>query len=86
MEEELKILEDNNEEEIITLNEEDNEEILTLESEESSKGSNNYNDLYNKPTLNGIVIEGNKQSIDYNIQDKMNSITNSDIENAFKDF
>lgn len=47
----------------------------------------NYNNAYNKPTLNGVVIEGNKTSRDYHIEggggggnmyrDEANEITNS---------
>ena len=31
------------------------------------EGTSNYNDLQNKPTLNGVTIEGNKTSEDYGI-------------------
>ena len=31
-------------------------------------GTSNYNDLQNKPTLNGVTIEGNKTSEDYGIE------------------
>ena len=31
-------------------------------------GTTNYNDLTNKPTINGVTLEGNKTSADLNIQ------------------
>lgn len=33
-----------------------------------ASGTTNYNDLQNKPTLNGVPIEGNKSSSDYGIE------------------
>lgn len=47
-------------------------------------GTSNYNDLQNKPTLNGVTIEGNKTSEDYGIEsaDKQEILEQS-IENYY---
>lgn len=74
------------EEEIILMQENNEEEIMLQPEEGSGGGSNNYDDLYNKPILNGVTIQGNKISDDYNIQDKMDRITNSELETLFQDF
>lgn len=42
--------------------------------------TSNYNDLYNKPKLNDVVIEGEKVSNDYHLQDKMYEATTAEIE------
>lgn len=34
----------------------------------SAGGTTNYNDLTNKPTINGVILEGNKTSADLDIQ------------------
>lgn len=43
----------------------------------------NYEELFNKPILNGRTIIGDKVSNDYDLQDKMDAITPQDIDNLF---
>lgn len=65
------------------------EKSSTIELEKNEKvgvgeGTDNYNLLKNKPQINGVILEGNKSSSDLNLQDFMNSISNSEIENILK--
>lgn len=47
-------------------------------------GTSNYNDLQNKPTLNGVTIEGNKTSEDYEIESAdRQEILEQSIENYY---
>lgn len=39
-----------------------------------------YNKLSNKPTINAVTVEGHKTGIDYNLQNKMQPITEHDID------
>lgn len=39
-----------------------------------------YNDLNNKPKINGVEVIGEKEGIDYNLQDKMSEVTEQDID------
>ncbi len=41
-------------------------------------GTTNYNDLNNKPTLNGVEISGNKTSADYKISAQVTQVTQVD--------
>lgn len=43
-------------------------------------GTNDYNKLNNKPQINSVELIGNKTSNDLNLQDKMKSLTNMEIE------
>lgn len=43
-----------------------------------SSGTNNYNDLINKPRIEGVTLQGNKDYEDLNLE----RLTNSDIESA----
>jgi len=43
----------------------------------------NYEDLFNKPIINGHTIIGDKVSNDYDLQDKLNEITPQMIDNLF---
>ena len=48
------------------------------------EGTTNYNDLQNKPTLNGVTIEGNKTSKDYGIESAdRQEILEQSIENYY---
>lgn len=40
-----------------------------------------YEALSNKPSINGVVLVGNKTSEDIHVQHEMNEITNQDIDN-----
>lgn len=63
--------------EIVTL-EHDSEELVTLE--ENTGGTNNYEYLTNKPQINNVTLIGNKTSSQLQLQDKMESLSNMDIE------
>lgn len=67
-------------------NKNDNIEIELEKNEKvgTGEGTDNYNVLKNKPSINGVVLEGNKTSLDLSLQDLMNSISNSEIENILK--
>lgn len=39
-----------------------------------------YNKLSNKPTINTVTVEGNKLGFDYNLQDRMEAITEAEID------
>ena len=54
-------------------------EELNLNMEEGS-GTNNYNALSNKPSLNGVLLIGNQTSKDVKVQDEMDEITIQDID------
>lgn len=47
-----------------------------------SGGSNDYNDLNNKPSINGVQLVGNKTNEELLIQ----AISNSEIEDLLKNF
>ena len=46
----------------------------------SKQVSNNYNYMTNRPSINGYVLEGDKQDYDYDLQHKMDDITNQEID------
>ena len=46
----------------------------------SKISTSNYEDLFNKPILNGNTIIGEKVSTDYGLQDHMNEATVAEIE------
>lgn len=61
-----------------------NEEDMTLEFGEVIKVStDNYDDLFNKPRINTVTVEGEKTGADYRLQDKMDVITEQMIDNIF---
>lgn len=45
--------------------------------------TSNYEELFNKPILNGRTIIGDKVSNDYDLQDRMDEITPQDIDKIF---
>lgn len=45
--------------------------------------TSNYEELFNKPILNGNTIIGDKVSADYHLQDRMDEITPQDIDKLF---
>lgn len=47
-----------------------------------SQGTSDYNDLSNKPSVNGVTLVGNKTNEELNI----NEISNSEIEELLKAF
>lgn len=48
-----------------------------------SGGTTNYNDLTNKPQINGVPLEGNKTSADYNIQSQTTQTTHGTSDTTF---
>lgn len=54
-------------------------EFVTFE--QGNGGTSNYEHLSNKPKINSIELLGNKTSNDLNLQDKMEALSNMDIEN-----
>lgn len=42
--------------------------------------TDDYNELYNKPSINDVTIQGHKLSADYRLQDKMYVATQAEIE------
>ena len=40
----------------------------------------NYNLLDGKPSINAVTVEGDKLGADYNLQDKMQELSQTDIE------
>lgn len=45
--------------------------------------TSNYEELTNKPKINGVELVGNKTSSDIHVQDRMNEITDSQIDELF---
>lgn len=55
---------------------------MTAEFGETTKVStSNYEDLFNKPSINGVVLTGNRTSAQIKVQDMMEEITEQDIDN-----
>lgn len=44
------------------------------------QGTKDYNRLSNRPTINAVVVEGEKVGADYRLQDKMHELTIQEIE------
>ena len=42
--------------------------------------SNNYNDLINKPQINGVTLVGNKTSAEIHVQEPIGDVTSQDID------
>lgn len=40
----------------------------------------NYNDLINKPQINGVTLVGNKTSAEIHVQDPIGDVTSQDID------
>jgi len=61
-----------------------NTKFIVLKGED---GTTDYNDLYNKPSINNVELSGNKTSDDLNLQEKGNyantRVTNIEIDNLF---
>ena len=48
-----------------------------------SGGTTNYNDLANKPSINGVTLEGNKTSADYKISADVTAIDHGTSDTTF---
>jgi hemolysin activation/secretion protein len=84
----------------LTLQLQDEEELTLSLADESSlditletaatAGDNNYNNLYNKPLINDVVLVGNRSLDDLNIQVKGDypdeALTNQEIEDLLENF
>lgn len=77
MDNELEFFESDCEEYIIL--EDDTNEVLIFE--DGTGGTNNYEHLSNQPKINDVTLIGNKTSTDLKLQGKMESLSNTDIEN-----
>ena len=42
--------------------------------------TDNYEDLYNKPKINAVTVEGDKTGPDYRLQNKMDILSRQEIE------
>lgn len=84
-EKEIVTLVEDVEEELTTLEEDNEEEFVTVE-EDIAGGTNNYNNLNNKPRINNVELVGNKTSKDLKLQNEMESLTNMDIEEILNSF
>lgn len=50
----------------------------------SSGGTTNYNDLDNKPTINGVEVSGSKTSADYKISAEVTRVDHGTADTTFK--
>lgn len=55
------------------------ENALYLTPDDGSGGSMNYNDLTNKPSIEGVTLQGNKMFPDLNLD----VLTNTEIQDIF---
>ena len=62
----------------LTFSESDDMELGFGETHEIH--TDNYDDLYNKPTINEVTVQGHKLSADYHLQDLMHVATQAEIE------
>lgn len=51
-----------------------------------ASGTTNYNLLINKPKINEVTLEGNKNSNQLHLQDEMDYLTNAEIELLLDNF
>lgn len=83
-EKEIVTLVEDVEEELTTLEEDNEEEFVTVE-EGIAGGTNNYNNLNNKPKINDVELKDNKTSKDLKLQGEMKEFTNIELEAMFSD-
>ena len=66
------------------------EEEINFETSSQSAGTNNYNKLINKPSINSVVLIDNKTSQDLHVQPEGDypdmALTNADIEELLDNF
>ena len=60
----------------LNLNMNSNNSLNLKLGEGSSSGTKDYNDLYNKPQIEGVILQGNKTYEELN----MNRLTNIELE------
>ena len=68
----------------IVMVEKKEKEIVNIEEGTSTGGTNNYNNLVNKPSINNVILEGKKTSKDLNLQETMTALTNLELEEILK--
>lgn len=62
-----------------------NSNTVVAKSEyDTGTGTNNYNDLKNIPTINGVSVVGDKQCEDYDIQREISALSNIELEGMLK--
>lgn len=61
-------------------------EMVSIEEGSSTGGTNNYNNLTNKPKINNVELKGNKTSKQLGLQEEMDSLTNMEIEKILNSF
>lgn len=76
---------DNNEIEIELRNDNVEIEINSNPTVITNIGTNDYEKLKNQPQINTVTLLGNKTSKDLKLQDEMNKISNTELENIFSD-
>lgn len=76
---------DNNEIEIELRNDNVEIEINSNPTVINNIGTNDYEKLKNQPQINTVTLLGNKTSKDLKLQDEMNKISNTELENIFSD-
>lgn len=76
---------DNNEIEIELRNDNVEIEINSNPTVITNIGTNDYEKLKNQPQINTVTLLGNKTSKDLKLQDEMNRISNTELENIFSD-
>lgn len=79
---EITVFDSIDSEELVDVFEESIEEIIDMEAEDGGGlATTNYNDLSNKPKINDVILENNKTSNELGLQEKMEAMSNLDIEN-----
>ena len=68
----------------IVIVEKKEKEIVNIEEGTSTGGTNNYNNLVNKQSINNVILEGKKTSKDLNLQETMTALTNLELEEILK--
>ena len=58
--------------------------VVTKSEYDTGTGSNNYDDLKNLPTINGVSVVGDRQCEDYDIQREMLALSNVELEGMLK--
>ena len=64
----------------VSLKEQDFFQVSLKETASGGFGTNNYEKLKNKPSINSVELLGNKTSDDLKLQSKIESITAHDID------
>ena len=64
----------------VSLKEQDSLQVSLKETDSGGFGTNNYEKLKNKPSINSVELLGNKTSDDLKLQSKIESITAHDID------